>query len=167
MYVIYSALINHVKFPRRPLSASLLNHDSISLSLKTKGETRRIINALSVCLSTLYASLCSPYGARSNANLSFSRLGIVVNLLLRRINYYRSLPRNVHSRIPTRSTYPTYVGSAQFRPLEGWKRIDLVWRGTIQARRSSPLAAKPLSLSLSLGSKEDIYIYIYNRNARV
>lgn len=87
VYVIYSALINHVKFPRRPLRLLIKPRFDL-IVLKDKGGDA-VDHKRAVCLSTLYASLCSyspprARGNRSNANLSFSLRplpsGIVVNL---------------------------------------------------------------------------------------
>lgn len=74
--MIYSALINHVKFPRRPLRLLIKPRFDL-IVLKDKGGDA-VDHKRAVCLSTLYPSLCSyPYAPRSNLPLS---LRIVVNL---------------------------------------------------------------------------------------
>lgn len=57
VYVIYSALINHVKFPRRPLRLLIKPRFDL-IVLKDKGGDA-VDHKRAVCLSTLYASLCS------------------------------------------------------------------------------------------------------------
>lgn len=62
--MIYSALINHVKFPRRPLRLLIKPRFDL-IVLKDKGGDA-VDHKRAVCLSTLYPSLCSyPYAQRA------------------------------------------------------------------------------------------------------